>query len=281
MNVRSSFFHRFALALVATPVAMVALGACGGPDAASHPPATTTTTTIATSFVTSGTTATAAMPFSELPDRREPSASSSAQPPSSGSIRYVALGDSFTIGTGSTPEDAFPARLTNEWSTCPITLTNLAKNGFTSDDVLTVEVPRLAELKPSFVTIAAGANDIVQHVSEDDYRKHLTAIFQAVTSAGVRKDRTVALPQPDWSLSPAGASFGDPRRIAQQIERYNAILKEETAAAGARYVDLFPLMRDLAQKHELASDRLHPSKAAHSAWAKALAGELGPCTAYQ
>lgn len=55
-----------------------------------------------------------------------------------------------------------------------------------------------------------------------------------------------ALPQPDWSLSRAGAS----------------------------YVDIFPLMRDQMRRGMLAPDGLHPSAAAYAAWAEALRDRL-------
>jgi len=208
------------------------------------------------------------------------STSSSAGAPMP-SVRYLALGDSFTIGTGSSPSEAFPARLAEAWSQCKVDLTNLAKNGFTSGDVLRVEVPRAGDIAPTFVTVAAGANDIVQRVPEGRYRDHLKSIFRALRDANVAPDHTVALPQPDWSLSPAAKDFGEPATIAARIERYNAILAEEATSAGARYVDIFPLMRELAQRGMIAGDGLHPSAKAHAAWAQALAAQLGSCGAFR
>jgi acyl-CoA thioesterase-1 len=261
--------------VVASLCALLFAGACAGHEVPSPPydAETTATPRIALSSARAAP-ATTAQDAASTP----PVASSRG---SGSGIRYVALGDSFTIGTGSSPEDAFPARLVHEWAACPVSLTNFAKNGFTTADVLSIEVPRLLDGAPTFVTFAAGANDIVQRVPELTYRKNAASIFSAIREAGVSPERTIALPQPDWSLSPAAASFGDPHMIAARIERYNVILKEEAQAAGARYVDLFPLMRELAMENEIASDGLHPSKKAHAAWAKALAVELGPCAAFE
>ena len=253
---------------------LLAVG-CAGHELASQP--YDAETTAAPRVATSSATTSLATSAQDTPST-PPVASSRG---SGSGIRYVALGDSFTIGTGSSPEDAFPARLVHEWAACPVSLTNVAKNGFTTADLLSIEVRRLKDGAPTFVTVAAGANDIVQRVPELTYRKNAASIFSAIREAGVTPERTIALPQPDWSLSPAAASFGDPRMIAARIERYNAILKEEAEAAGARYVDLFPLMRELAIEKEIASDGLHPSKKAHAAWAKALAAELGPCAAFE
>jgi acyl-CoA thioesterase-1 len=196
-------------------------------------------------------------------------------------VRYLALGDSFTIGTGSSPAEAFPAKLTEAWDdTCAVALTNVAKNGYTSEDLVEKELPALESVKPSFVTIAIGANDIVQHVPEDRYRENLEKIFAAVRGAGVAPDHTIALPQPDWSVSPAARSFGVPSEIRARIERYNELLAQAAKSGGARYVDLYPLMRDLADQHELAPDQLHPSAEAHRQWAVSLEKALESCTSF-
>jgi len=83
--------------------------------------------------------------------------------------------------------------------------------------------------------------------------------------------RVIALPQPDWSLSPAGSAFGDGSVIARAIERFNAIARDEAERAGALWIDLFPLMREQARKKMVAPDGLHPSAEAYAEWARELA----------
>ena len=81
----------------------------------------------------------------------------------------------------------------------------------------------------------------------------------------------IALPQPDWSLSPAGSGYGDPAALARTIERFNEIAHNEADRAGATWIDLFPLMRGQALKKTVAADGLHPSAEAYTGWARALA----------
>jgi acyl-CoA thioesterase I len=146
-------------------------------------------------------------------------------------------------------------------------------NGYRTDDLIAEELPPLAEFRPTLVTILIGANDIVAGSSNDRYREQLRTIH-----ARVRADAAAAvvyaLPQPDWSLSRAGASFGDPAAIAARIERFNTIAREEAERASATYVDIFPLMRDQMRRGMLAPDGLHPSAAAHAEWAEALRDRL-------
>jgi acyl-CoA thioesterase I len=189
--------------------------------------------------------------------------------------RYLALGDSFTIGTGSSPAESFPARLTKRW-TCPVELANAGVNGFTSEDVIEVELPRLESFRPTMVTLLVGANDIVQHVGAEAYRAHVRSIFRAIRDRGVA--RVIALPQPDWSLSPVASAFGSPTEIHAEIVAFNRVLAEETALARAEYVDVFPLMESEASAKMLAPDGLHPSSVAYEAWADELAQRVSsPC----
>ena len=125
-------------------------------------------------------------------------------------------------------------------------------------------------MRPTIVTVLIGANDIVQGSREDRYRSQLARIHSRI-QADAPGARVFALPQPDWSLSPAGAGFGDPVAIARTIECFNQIAREEAERAGATWIDLFPLMRDQGRRRMFAADGLHPSAEAYAEWAGALA----------
>ena len=195
-------------------------------------------------------------------------------------MRYLALGDSFTIGTGTTPDRSFPAVLVLAWWEAGIEcdLRNPAVNGYATDDLIREELPLVEAFAPDLVTVLIGANDIVAALregggvtaaAEDGYRRQMRRIFDRIV-AGAPTARVFALPQPDWSLTPAGASFGDPAGLARSIERFNDIAREEAERAGGRYIDIFPLMREQMRTGMTAPDGLHPSAAAYWQWA----GEL-------
>ena len=153
-------------------------------------------------------------------------------------MRYLALGDSFTIGTGTTPDLSFPAMLARRWRERDIEcdLRNPAVNGFTTDDLIREELPLLETYAPDLVTVLIGANDIVAGSSEGRYRAQLRRIHERITAV-VPRARRYALPQPDWSVAPASVAFGDPADVARTIERFNEIAREEAMRAGGTYVD--------------------------------------------
>jgi len=193
------------------------------------------------------------------------------------SIRYLALGDSFTIGTGITPEKAFPALLAARWRAAgrAVELLNPAVNGYTTDDLITRELPHVAVFKPTVVTLLIGANDIVRGGSDDKrYRGQLRRIYTRLRDDGVPGSAVVGLPQPEWSRSPAASPYGTTEALVTRIAHFNAIAMDEAEAAGARFVDLYPLMRRQAAAEMLAPDRLHPNAEAHEEWARTLSETL-------
>jgi lysophospholipase L1-like esterase len=208
--------------------------------------------------------------------------------PSTGAVapfadrRYVALGDSFTAGTGAMPSEAFPARLVAHWGCHPsdLLVDDLGVDGYATDDLIADELPQLrrSPRAPQIVTLAIGANDIVRGADEATYRAHVRSILAAIVASGA--NRIVAIPQPDWSTSPAARAFGAPATLHASIAAFNAILEAETTAVSGHYVDLSALMQEQAAAHMLAADGLHPSAAAYDAWAAALAERVtSPCVA--
>ena len=198
------------------------------------------------------------------------------------SIRYLSLGDSFTIGTGTSPEKAFPAVLAARWRTAGqnVELLNPAVNGYTTDDLIARELPHVPVFKPTFITLLIGANDIVRGGSDDKrYRGQLRRIYQLLRDEGVPGNAVVALPQPEWSRSPAASPYGTTEALLVRIAHFNAIVEEEAENAGARFIDLYPLMHRQAAAEMLATDGLHPNAEAHEEWAKTLAERLTPTSA--
>jgi acyl-CoA thioesterase I len=224
---------------------------------------------LALSSCTPSPSAGTAAPASAPPPSAAPS-----PPPAAPAVRYLALGDSFTAGTGSRPADAFPVRLAERLRArgAPVVVENLGVNGYTTDDLIARELPRVVPFAPTMVTLAIGANDLVHGSPVERYRTQVRAILAAVLGAGVPPGRVFVLPQPDWSLSPVAADLGEPRALAAQIEAFNETLRAEAAAVGARWVDLFPRMRRQAQAGMIAPDGLHPAARAYDEWAEELAG---------
>ena len=131
----------------------------------------------------------------------------SNQPP----VRYVALGDSYTIGTSVSVDARWPNQLVaalaasgSSGSTRLDLIANLGVNGYTSRDVIDVELPQLASLQPEFITLLIGVNDVVQGVPTEIYRTNIVRILDDLVGR-VGAARVVVVTTPDYTVTPAGA----------------------------------------------------------------------------
>jgi acyl-CoA thioesterase-1 len=189
-------------------------------------------------------------------------------------LRYVALGDSYTIGTAVAEPERWPDQLVGALggAAAPLRLAaNLAVNGFTSADVIAEELPRLDELRPSFVTMLIGVNDVVQGVPDATYRAHLETIFDDLLRR-LAPSRVLAVTTPDYTVTPAGADYGDPAERRAGIVRANGTMNAVAGARGVAVVDIFDVSQRAATDRALvAADGLHPSGAQYALWVARIA----------
>jgi acyl-CoA thioesterase-1 len=185
----------------------------------------------------------------------------------------VALGDSFTIGTGVGRSDRWPDQLVDSLrDAVPLELVaNLGVNGYTSDDLLQRELPQLADLRPGFVSILIGVNDVVQDVSIERYRANVEQTFAAVLDL-VPRDRVVVVSVPDYTRTPRGADYGDPQQQRDAIAAVNALLKQLAADRGIAFVEISAVADQAGTDASLvASDKLHPSGEQYRLWVELIA----------
>ena len=184
-------------------------------------------------------------------------------------VRYVALGDSYTIGTSVAPVDRWPDRLVAALAGGEPSLdlvANLAVNGFTTADVIRRQLPALDALRPELVSLLIGVNDVVQGVDVATYEANIATILDALI-AQLPADRIVTISIPDYTVTPAGADYGDPARRHDAIVAANGVMARLVADRGIAWVDIFDLSeRAAADRGLVAGDGLHPSGAQYSLW---------------
>lgn len=189
-------------------------------------------------------------------------------------LRYVALGDSYTIGTSVVPAERWPDQLVARLPGLQL-VANLGVNGFTSRDLIEVELPQLAGLRPDVVTILIGVNDVVQGVPEETYRDNVTLILDEV-SALVGAGRVLVVTTPDYTVTPAGADYGDPAQQSAGIRAFNAIITDLARARGIAVVDIHDISLEAATDRSLvASDGLHPSGTQYRRWVERILPAAG------
>lgn len=199
-----------------------------------------------------------------------PAPTGSSEPTGSLATRYVALGDSYTIGTSVGESERWPNQLSERVSGLRL-VANLGVNGFTSADTIDVELPRLDALDPKLVSLLVGVNDVVQGVSSETYRRNVEAILDDLV-ARVGASRVFVVTTPDYTVTPAGADYGDPARQGAAIRADNRILADAATARGVAVVDIHDIsLRAGSERGLVAGDGLHPSGEQYRLWVDRIA----------
>ena len=179
--------------------------------------------------------------------------------------RYLALGDSYTIGESVPESGRWPVQLAHRLPAAAPHI--IARTGWTTDELdaaITKEDP-----KGTFdlVTLLIGVNNQYRGRSIDEYRVQFRDLLQrAIRFAGGHAKRVVVVSIPDWGVTPY-AQGRDRAQIARDIDAFNAVSLEETRRAGARYADVTPISRRAASDGSLvAGDGLHPSAKMYGEW---------------
>ena len=187
-------------------------------------------------------------------------------------MRYLALGDSYTIGEGVEAAGRWPLQLATALREEGIALRDpriIATTGWTTDEL--ASAIDLAEPLGHWdlVTLLIGVNNQYRGRSVVDYRREFTELLdRAIGFANARKDRVMVLSIPDWGVTPFAVHEASNRgNIAAEIDAFNAAAREVCEHRGVAFVDITPTSRDRGgDPDQVAEDELHPSAAMYTRW---------------
>lgn len=188
--------------------------------------------------------------------------------------RYLALGDSYTIGEGVPEQARWPMQLAAALRGEGIALADpriVAVTGWTTDelDAAIDAAEPLGEF--GLVSLLIGVNNQYRGRGVDEYREHFAALLRrAIGFAGGRSDRVMVLSIPDWGLTRFGRESGrDLARVSRELDAYNAAARDICTEHGVAFVDIAPVSRERgAEDAMLADDGLHPSAAMYAEWTR-------------
>ena len=191
-------------------------------------------------------------------------------PPQIEELRFLALGDSYTIGERVDPAESWPIQLAQRLQEKGLQLAAIdiiARTGWTTGD-LAGAIDVAAPIGPyRLVTLLIGVNNQFRGLDIDAYRAEFASLLQrAVGLAGDRPSHVIVISIPDWGITPFASRF-DVDQISAEIDLFNAVNKAETAEVGAIYIDVTGISRWAeADANLLAGDGLHPSGVMYGFW---------------
>jgi lysophospholipase L1-like esterase len=208
-------------------------------------------------------------------------------------LRFLALGDSYTIGEGVDPAGRWPDQLAAALRKSGSAIAApeiVARTGWTTDELSGAMDKHAFHAPYDLVTLLIGVNNQYRAGQEpkypegqgwpggigrdiDNYRAEFRTLLQrAITLAGDRPQRVVVVSIPDWGITRFGRLSGrDTATIARELDLYNAANAEVASSLHARYADVTPASRDGGDHADmLVGDGLHPSAAMYRRWLESI-----------
>lgn len=186
-------------------------------------------------------------------------------------IRYIAIGDSYTLATGIEKKDSWPSQLTRKLNKAGVRIkliNTLGLRGATSQQIIDKELPLLNELDPDFISLLIGVNDWIRNgVSSKIFTLRIKNLMNDIQRNLSTPNNILIVTIPDFSCSPQKKEWGYGKSATNGVKRLNKILKIEASLKGVLIVDIYPLSQKLCSKPEMFSeDGVHPSALQYSRW---------------
>ena len=190
--------------------------------------------------------------------------------------RFLALGDSYTIGEGVAAADRWPVQLAAALNRAGVAIDTaeiLARTGWTTDELASAMHHHRFHPPYALITLLIGVNNQYQELDLQNYRDQFRMLLnRAIELADRKPQHVIVVSIPDWGVTRFGReSARDIAKIAHEIDLYNDANAQIAASLGAHYVDVTALSREGGDHTDtLVGDGLHPSTAMYRRWVEGI-----------
>lgn len=191
--------------------------------------------------------------------------------------KYLALGDSYTIGESVAEAERWPNQLAALLSADggkEIKTSIIATTGWRTDNLMNAIT--IAKLKDEYdlVSLLIGVNNQYQGKPADQYAKEFEELLKiAVHLAKGKAENVFVVSIPDYGFTPFGQK--NQAAISAAIDQFNEINREITKANHITYINITDISRQAVSDPSLvAPDGLHPSGKMYALWVQRIAKEI-------
>ena len=184
--------------------------------------------------------------------------------------KFLALGDSYTIGESVAPQLRWPNQLTDSLEALGTVMepaTIVATTGWTTSDLQSgMDAADIHETNWDLVSLLIGVNNQYQGLPIDAYAVEFEALMdEAIALAGGRADRVFVVSIPDYGYTPFGEA--NQATISASLAAFNDTCRTRTLQRGLSHFDITGISQQWPDVEGLvASDGLHPSGLQYGLW---------------
>lgn len=183
-------------------------------------------------------------------------------------LRFLALGDSYTIGASVNVEERWPNQFVGELQKLQFDVDELkiiAQTGWRTDVLMDAINQQLPLEGYNMVSLLIGVNNQYQGGNVNDYIVEFEELLKlSIQLAGNNPQHVFVVSIPDYAYTPFGN--GNPF-ISAAIDEFNAANSFISAIYDVKYINITPISRNgLQQPLLVASDGLHPSGLQYQLW---------------
>lgn len=182
--------------------------------------------------------------------------------------KYLALGDSYTIGQSVCETCRFPIQLQDSISKYIDDIDTfqtkiIAQTGWTTSNLKSAITSQNPPNDYDLVTLLIGVNNQYQNTPFNVYEQEFPELVStAIEKAKGKKENVIVVSIPDYAYTPFGNGN---TTISTQIDDYNTFAENYCNTNNITFVNITDITRlGLAQTNLVATDGLHPSKIAYT-----------------
>lgn len=218
-------------------------------------------------FIALGLTFACSSPDSPSPEVNEPPVPVTPEPVDTN--KFLALGDSYTIGQSVCEDCRWPAQLRDSISLqtgIEPELRIIATTGWTTTNLIQAINAQSLQNDYQLVTLLIGVNNQYQGLPFSVYQDEFAQLVQrSITLAQGIKEHVIVVSIPDYAYTPFGQSSANPQAISSEINQYNTFARTYCQSRDIPFVNITDITREGLDNPELvASDGLHPSGLAYT-----------------
>ncbi len=189
--------------------------------------------------------------------------------------KYLALGDSYTIGESVCDSCNYPKQLTdslNKTLNDKTSVKIIAKTGWTTTDLLSASDAENPSKDYDFVTLLIGVNNQYQGKPFSLYEKEFPELLvKAIAFAKGKSENVIVLSIPDYAFTPFGQKSGKAEKVTSELKSYNKFAEKISNENGVKFLNITPITQQGLENADLvASDGLHPSELAYQRFVEML-----------